>query len=238
MRSRNDIPTARPDTTTAGRSAHSDRLARPSHPRSIHARRRSLRRALPAFAVLGGLVLTACGGPVRSVHLRSDYEQADRTKTLRLAVVTSPLPADQQAVGELWSLIARRYVNMSRDFIARENLAAGVFPAGVCDDGIEGVLHLSPFVVQEGERVRQKLIANLLRCPGGETVWRAESEGVWSSEDKHLAEVTERYVETFGESVRPFVAPAFHILRATLDKLPRPALATEEDEMEKIELGE
>lgn len=175
---------------------------------------------------------------MRSIHVRPDYDDVDRTKTLRLAVVTSPLPADQQEVGELWSLIARRYVNMSRDFIARENVAAGVFPAGVCDGEIEGVLHLSPFVVQEGERVRQKLTTRLFRCPGGETVWRAESEGVWNSKDKNLVEVTESYVEMFGESVRPFVAPAFHILRATLDKLPRPALATDDDVMEKIELGE
>lgn len=193
---------------------------------------------VPALAVLGALILSACGGPVRSVHLRPDYEESDQTSTLRIAVVTSPLPDDLQEVGEMWSLIARRYVNMSRDFIAREDLASAIFPADVCSDGLEGVLHLSPFVLREGDSVRQQLQARLFRCPGGETVWHARSEGSWKSADPHLVEVTERYVETFGESVRPYVAPAFHILRATLDTLPSPRLATDEDELEKIMLGE
>lgn len=183
------------------------------------------------------MFLVACG-PVRSVHLRPDYDDSDRTQTVRLAVLTAPLPDGEAAVGEMWSLIARRYVNMSRDFIAKEDLAAADIPEDICEGDLEGVLHLAPEVQREGAKVKQKLNARLYRCRDGESVWTAESEGSWNSDDPHLVEVTERYVETFGEVVRPYVAPAFHILRATMDQLPRPALATEDDEMEKIMLGE
>ncbi|RMG15771.1 MAG: hypothetical protein D6729_12085 [Deltaproteobacteria bacterium] len=175
---------------------------------------------------------------VRSAWVRPDYERVDKHETLRLAVVTAPLPAGDPKVGELWSLIARRYANQKRDFIAKKNLAAPQLPEGLCSEGIEGILHLRPKVERHGDGVEASVAATLTRCRDGELVWKAEAAGSWPSEDPVLKQVTEDYVRELGESVRPYVGPTFHLLKAVLDTLPRPELVDDEDVLEKIELGE
>ena len=44
-------------------------------------------------------------------------------------------------------------------------------------------------------------------------------------------------MQELGPEVEPYVAPSWRLLQATLDTLPRPVL-TDEDVIEKIELGE
>ena len=191
--------------------------------------------------VLGLSLLAGCA-TVKSSRVRSDYETVDKTQVKRLAVVTQPLPEGKQDVGDLWSLVARRYVNQNRDFIARSNVALPGTPEdptfkSLCVDTIEGVLWLSPDVKQQGKGVEGEIKAQLLRCRDGQEVWAAEAAGSWPSEDDRYKEITVQYGEELGAGVTPFVGPTFRLLSATLDTLPRPQLS-ETDIEEKIELGE
>ena len=187
----------------------------------------------------------ACSA-VRSTYLRPDYAKSDRLKTKRLAVVTSPFPAGSEKIAGLWSLLARRYVNQKRNFLAKQELAereapqsgdSSSFTMRYCHDGLEGVLWLRPFAHVEGDRVRAQLQATLNRCSDGQTVWKADAAGTWPSSDATLKELTAQYTTEIGPEVTPYVAPSFRILKQTLDTLPDPILA-DEDINEKIELGE
>lgn len=188
------------------------------------------------FLVAASLLLLAGCSTVRNVSVRPDYEREDRTRTLRLAVITSPLPAGLAVVGEMWSEIARRYVNDKRDFIASVQRASEQWPGDACAEGLEGVLHLDPAVRRDGGKVRVELQARLVRCRDQELVWSAEGAGAWPSDDAQLSETTAVYVARFGEEVQPYVAPAFRILRAVLATLPFPKIEDDDAVMEKIEL--
>jgi probable lipoprotein (TIGR04455 family) len=191
-------------------------------------------------AICGAVAVLAGCSAVKQVRLRDDYAQVDQTRTKRLVVVTAPLPDGNEKVGALWSLIAQRYANLHRDFLVKKGATAGAPLSDVkasCVEGIEGVLWLKPEVKRAGGGVEAAVDAQLLRCSDGQEVWGAKAAGSWDSADPHLAETTEQYVAKFGEDVRPYVAPTFLLLRATLDTLPKPIL-TDEDVAEKIELEE
>jgi probable lipoprotein (TIGR04455 family) len=189
-----------------------------------------------------GLVLLSGCATVKKSQIRPDYETTDKTRVKRLSVIVQPLPDDQQSLGDLWSLITRRYVNQNRDFITRSNFARGGEPSDasfkeLCVENTEGVLRLVPDVKLVGKGVEAAVKARLLRCTDGEEVWSAEAAGSWPSEDKLYTSLTAQYTEELGEKVAPYVAPSFRLLSATLDTLPRPQL-NEADVEEKIELGE
>jgi probable lipoprotein (TIGR04455 family) len=191
--------------------------------------------------VLGLALLSGCATVKRS-HIRPDYETVDKTQVKRLVVVTQPLPDGMPEVGELWSLIARRYVNQHREFIARSNISLDGNPEdtsfkGLCVDNLEGVLWLSPDVKRTGKGVEAAVKAQLLRCRDGQEVWSAEAAGSWPSEDERYKELTAQYTSEIGPKVTPYVGPTFRLLSATLDTLPSPKLSDAEVE-EKIELGE
>ena len=185
--------------------------------------------------VLTLMLATACSA-VRNVHVRPDYEQVDRTQTLRLAVVTAPLPDGDEQLGLLWSEIARRYVNDKRDFIASVQRAADELPQDVCEPPLEGVLHLEPSVSLKGNGVEAEVSASLFRCSDREVIWSAEGGGSWKSDDDLFTDTIATYVERYGEGVEPYVAPSFRLLRAVLDTLPRPEITDDDAVMEKIEL--
>lgn len=191
---------------------------------------------------LGLALLTGCSA-VKTSRLRPDYETTDKTRVKRLAVIVQPLPEDRQQVGDLWSLIARRYVNQNREFIAKANFARGGAPQDAtfkadCVEGIEGVLWLEPEGVQEkGKGVEAAVKARILRCSDGQEVWYTEAAGSWPSVDDRYTDLTQQYKAELGEKAAPYVAPSFRLLSATLDTLPRPQL-NEADVEEKIELGE
>ncbi|MCB9646915.1 MAG: MXAN_6521/LA_1396 family lipoprotein [Deltaproteobacteria bacterium] len=190
-----------------------------------------------ALAILALAGAAACG-PVKHATIRPDFDQVDRTRLLRLAVVTAPLPAGSEAVGNMWSLMARRYVNHHRDFIAKVEVAAAEVPEGVCEEGLDGVLHLAPRLEAKGEGAEALVEGRLFRCADGVEVWRAEAGGSWPSRDENVQTVIAEYTDELGPEVTPFVAPSFHVLRALLDTLPRPVLERDEDILEKIEVGE
>ena len=194
------------------------------------------------LALVLGLVLLAGCATVKTSRVRPDYETVDKTQVKRLAVVTQPLPEGKKDVGELWSLIARRYVNQNRDFIARSNIALDGNPEdtsfkGLCVENLEGVLWLSPDVKRTGNGLEAAVKAQLLRCRDGQEVWAAEAAGSWPSEDERYKELTVQYTGELGSEVAPYVGPTFRLLSATLDTLPRPTL-NDADVEEKIELGE
>lgn len=188
-----------------------------------------------SLVVSGLLLVTACSA-VRHSSIRPDYEQVDRTQTLRLAVVTSPVPDGEESLGLLWSEVARRYINDKRDFIASEQIAAAEVPADICEGNIEGVLHLAPQMKREGKGVETSVKARLYRCRDGETIWEAEGGGSWASNDELFTDTTGFYTEKYGPDVAPYVAPVFRLLRAVLDTLPYPKLVDDDAIIEKIEL--
>lgn len=191
-----------------------------------------MRRSL--FAVTLGLA--ACG-VVRHSEIRPDYAQADRTQTVRIGVVVHPLPDGRKDVGQLWAVIAQRYANHHRDFIAKEAVASSTVTPS-CHDDLEGLLWITPEVHAIGDGFEVAAKAQLRRCRDGETVWSAEGGGSFPSRDETVLEVTRRYGEELGPSVEPYVAPSFHLLRALLDTLPEPALPSEDAVLEKIELAD
>ncbi|MHB8877053.1 MAG: MXAN_6521/LA_1396 family lipoprotein [Myxococcaceae bacterium] len=197
-----------------------------------------MRGALGLAVLAAALAAPGCSA-VKMHRVRPDYEQVDKTRTKRLVVVTQPLPDGQEKVGQLFSLVARRYVNQKRNFIVKKDLAqAGAFqPAALCGEGLEGVLWLQPTLKRAGEGVEASVRAMLLRCSDGQEVWAADAGGSFASTDELLKQVTADYAAELGAEVTAYVAPAFNLLRPTLDTLPDPVL-TDDDVTEKIELGE
>jgi len=191
--------------------------------------------------VLGLAVLSGCTA-VKSSRIRPDYETVDKFRVKRLAVITQPLPDGKPEVGELWSLIAHRYVFQNRDFIPKGHIARPGQPEDLafkdqCTEGIDGVLWLAPNVKRQGKGVEAAVNAKLLRCVDGEEVWAAEAAGSWDSEDERYQELTTQYSTEIGPEVAPYVGPTFRLLMATLNTLPTPKLSEEEVE-EKIEFAE
>jgi probable lipoprotein (TIGR04455 family) len=191
--------------------------------------------------MLGLAVLTACA-TVKNSFTRPDYEQVDKERVKRLVVVTQPLPEGKQTLGELWSLIARQYVNQNRDFLVKQNLtqAEPATPSSLkalCTEGIEGVLLLDPQVKLNKDDVDVAVRARLMRCADSEDIWSAEAAGSWGSRDEKFRERAAQYVQQFGPEVEPYVVPTYKLLQATLDTLPNPKL-NDQDVDEKIELGE
>lgn len=191
----------------------------------------------------GALALAGCG-PVKKQYVRKDYEKQPQEQVKRLVVVTQPMPADIPQVGELWSLIARQWVNQNRNYLVKSNLALPERPGdmsfkGLCVEGLEGVLWLDPEVkpVGEGKGVEAAVKARLIRCSDGQDEWSAEAAGSWGSEDELYRERIAEYVGELGEVVQPYVVPSYKLLKSTLDTLPNPQLS-EADIEEKIELGE
>jgi probable lipoprotein (TIGR04455 family) len=199
-----------------------------------------LKRWVPVLGLGLGL-LSGCA-TVKSQRLRPDWEQVDKQQVKRLLVVTQPLPDGKSAVGELWSLVARQWVNQNRDFIVKSNLALPDRPAetsfkGLCVEGIEGVLWLDPGVTLKADGAEVSVRARLTRCRDGEEIWAAEAGGSWDSKDEDYQQRVAQYVQELGEEVAPYVVPTSKLLAATLGTLPNPEL-NEADKDEKIELGE
>jgi len=194
----------------------------------------------PALPLLALLVAASGCSAVKMSRVRDDYATVDRNQTKRLVVVTSPLPADDARVGELWSLIARRYVNQNRDFIAKESRVAESLasPTDACGEGLEGVLHLKPEVAKlEAKGAQVGVFAQLVRCTDGAEVWAASGGASWDSQNALYDAQRAQYVSELGEEVGPWVAPSFQLLKSVLETLPNPEL-NDDDVVEKIELGE
>ncbi len=193
------------------------------------------------WPVLGLGLLSACSA-VKSQRLRGDYDTVDKHQVKRLVVVTQPLPDGKVSVGELWSLVARQWVNQNRDFLVKEGVALPDVPAdttfqALCVEGLEGVLWLSPQMTLKGSGAETAVQAKLVRCRDGEEVWSAEAAGSWNSRDEDYEQRISQYVQELGEEVAPYVVPTSKLLSATLGTLPNPEL-NEADKDEKIELGE
>lgn len=196
-----------------------------------------IRPALPLLAAL--VALSGCSATKMS-RVRDDYATVDRNQTKRLVVVTSPLPADDAKVAELWSVIARRFVNQNRDFIAKESRVEPALANAkdACGEGLEGVLHLKPEVAQlEAKGAKVGVFAQLIRCTDGAEVWAASGGASWDSQNALYDAQRAQYVSELGEEIGPWVAPSFQLLKSILETLPNPEL-NDDDVVEKIELGE
>ena len=184
------------------------------------------------------MVLPACS-VVKASMLRPDWAQEDQRVVKRLAVVVEPLPDGNPKAGELVARIARRYVNLKRDFLVKREVFVdkAIALAEVCggDDAIEGVLLLHVSLTKRGEGYESELTGSLQRCADGREAWSVNAAGSFASKDGQLTEVTQVYVREVGPEVEPYVAPVMNLLRPALDTLPQPVL-TEDDVNEKLSL--
>jgi probable lipoprotein (TIGR04455 family) len=190
-----------------------------------------------ALALAAPSLLLGC--IIREARLRADYDTVDKLRTKRLAIVTQPLPEGVQSLGDLWSVMARRQVNLKRQFIAKETAAVveAFEPRSRCKEGIEGVLWLKPNVKREGKDLFTEVTAKLFRCTDGAVVWEAEGAGRWPQQDEGVEQTVATYVKELGPEVQDYAGPTFHLIKALVDQMPDPTL-TEEDKDEKIELGD
>ena len=188
--------------------------------------------ALAAPSLLWGCV-------IREARLRPDYDTVDKLRTKRLEVVTQPLPEGVQVLGDMWSLMARRQVNLKRQFIAKETaaLVEPFEPRSRCKEGVEGILWLKPDVKREGKYLYTGVKATLFRCTDGAVVWEAEGAGRWPQQDEGVQQIVATYVKELGPDVEPYAGPSFHLIKALVDQMPDPVL-NEQDKDEKIELGD
>lgn len=185
------------------------------------------------------LALSAGCSIVKRYTVVDDWATVDRSKVKRLAVLVQPLPDGSEKAGELFARIARRYVNMKRDFLVKQEKFAATAPdlTSLCggDDAIEGVLFLTPTLTKKGTGFEIEVKASLKRCGDGRASWTAEAGGSFPSKDELLVELTKTYVGELGAEIEPYVAPAMNVLRPVLDTLPQPQLS-EQDQDEKIGL--
>lgn len=195
------------------------------------------RAAVVVSLALGSLGASACS-PVMNSRVRPDYEAVDRTRTLRLALVVAPLPAGQQDVADLWSMMARKYVNQHRDFIVVTDRAEATVPGDVCRERIEGALLLSGRAERVGDGVEAAVDARLFRCGDRAEIWATQAAGTWSTEDDDLVEARKYWVGQTAPVVDPYVVATFRLLTAALETLPRPSITDESYIREKIDLGE
>ncbi len=188
-----------------------------------------MKRFLPVALV----VLSGCS-IVKHTQVRPDWKQTDAQKVKRLVVVVQPLPDGQQKAGDAFARIARRYVNLKRKFIVKDEKISSSAPElkDLCVEGVDGVLWLKPKLVAKGSGFEAELGASLVRCSDGQTSWSAESAGSFESKDDKLIEVTANYVREYGAEVEKYVPVAMNLLRPTLDTLPDPEL-TDADLEEK-----
>lgn len=187
---------------------------------------------------LSVVVLSACS-VVKTSTLRPDWPQEDQRRVRRLAVVVEPLLGHSAKVGELMARVARRYVNLKRDFLVKREIVAQtpVQPSELCggDDAIEGVLLLQVTLTRQKAGFEAQLHGALLRCGDARQAWSVTAGGSFASKDERLTEVTQVYVREVGPEVEPYVALTLNLLRPALDTLPQPVL-TEDDVNEKLSL--
>ncbi|MSP74474.1 MAG: hypothetical protein EXR76_20290 [Myxococcales bacterium] len=192
---------------------------------------------LPAALLVGLCLLSGCSA-VTSQHVRPDYETKYASSVLRISIIVTPLPAGSQAVGDLWSMMARQYVNQHRDFIVSVDQAGLVLPADACAAPIEGLLVLVPEVVRVDGGVQASVKGRLLSCADGRELWNVEAAGSFDEDDDDLALARSHWTLVVGPEVTPYVDASFRLLTAALETLPSPRFPSDEYLREKIELGE
>jgi len=183
------------------------------------------------------VVLSAGCSVVKMSRVSPDWEGTDRHRVKRLLVLTAPYPAGDEKVAQMWSALAARHVDLKRNFIILEKSAedeAGS-PTSLCEGNpFDGVLWLQPEAKQNGAGAEVSVQGRLFRCADGAEMWAVDAAGSWPSQQAKLKETTSQYVQEFGPSVEPYVAPSYQLLQAALDTLPDPVL-TEDEQVEKIE---
>lgn len=197
-----------------------------------------MRPRLSKVLAPASLTLAAACSPVLSTQTRADYPEVDRTQTVRLVVAVAPLPAGQQDVGDLWSMMTRKYVNQHRDFIVVSDRADAAVPAEACGERIDGALLLAGRAERKGDDVEVAVNARLVRCRDRQEIWSAQAAGTWPTTDDDLVEARKYWVGQTAEVADPYVVATFRLLTATLETLPSPKITDEAHIREKIDLGE
>jgi probable lipoprotein (TIGR04455 family) len=199
-------------------------------------------RSISLFALWAAL-LSSCAVLKKSTT-SPQWQLGDNVKVKRIAVVTMMPEGLEPKAAEVMARVARRYVNLKRDFLVKQErvlpMSQASTVANSCggDDGIEGVLALrfdTFAAVPESSSFDATVNGALLRCADLAPSWTADAAGRFDRDDSKLVEVIQVYVREMGDVVRRYVAPAHNLLRPLLDALPNPVL-TESDKEEKLSL--
>lgn len=200
--------------------------------------RPSSRHACLTALLLAALGLFAPGCAVRSVYVKPDFEQKDKNEVKRLAVGATPIPGQQEKAAELLARMARRHINMHKDYLATEEQVLKD-PAGwrdLCGEEIHGVVRVMVArLLSEGGDLTVDMTADLQRCDSSALVWKVEIDDTNEQKNEDLKELAGVYRREFGEVADALAAPFFVLLKTAFDSLPSPVL-TDEETMEKIEL--
>ena len=170
--------------------------------------------------------------------MSTDWEAAYKGQLKRIAILVQPLPDANEKVGAMFARVARRYVHMKRNFLAKSDAAksTGEWRAE-CGEGFDGVLVLRPLLESSENSVQGRVEGSLLKCGDGSEAWSGEASGSFSAVDEGLKEVAANYGRENGPEVVKYVPAAMHLLRPLLDTLPQPEL-NEADVDEKLTLDE
>lgn len=207
------------------------------------ARRSKVPLSMLLVTALTAVAMGSGCSAVTEQYVRPDFEAVHKTRVWRIHIDATAIPADHESVGKLWTLIAQRWINHHRDFIAKARSvaigdAAGANVDAVCTGNMAGLLTLKPEFSRVGDDVSVTCAASLLDCKDRKPIWAATAAGTWGVDDDELKTTTDRYAKNLGESVRPWVPATFRLLRELLDTLPRPKLKDDDAIMEKIELDD
>lgn len=203
--------------------------------------------------VIFALLVSACSS-ARQLYLKPSYQTHERTSLIRVEVWVHPYLAELSRSGplldgrvfDMWALMAQRYLNDSRDFLAVTRHTVQPAAEGVmlpqCAEGVAGRVVISGIADRDGGDVTVSLQARLETCPRGESqpelIWSAQVDHCSESADEVLKALRAKYQERFGEVAGSYAAPSFHAIRELLLLSPKPKITRDEDVMEKIELAD
>ncbi len=197
---------------------------------------RSLQRGLFLAGLWGSFLISGC--TIESYHLSDSWETQDKFQLKRTFVLVQAPPGTPAHFVELAGRIARRYVNLKKDFLVLGNAPAQPEPvAALAETDGHLLLDFTEVHLAQADDLRLRVTAQLLRNPGRGVVWKVVASRSDEPANEDLSRLTQRYVRELGDEVEPYVAPTFILMKRVFDTLPSPQL-TDEDIEAKIMLDD
>lgn len=190
------------------------------------------------FALLFSLISEGC--TINRTYLKEGYNENEKTWLKRVAFtsVTSTPASAQTDIQRLFLHVARDYVSHHGDYL---------IPVIVVDAGntsLEKICKMAPrldgYILHEFKHMDQKgsslglgMLARMVECRNGSTIWEAEGDGNFHMDDPDLSSLTRSYSERISPSAAGYTAPFYNFVRDLYNSLPEPEL-NDTDIEEKI----
>lgn len=182
-------------------------------------------------AALGAVHCSA----IDNEYLLAGYGTRQPVSVKRIAVA-GWAPASEPKLAELLAHVGTDLIRLHTNYLAHDPVVAERGWESACGE-LEGVLLVRLLEIAHGEgAVQVRLELNLLRCSDGRLLWRVAGGDDLDPADEDLADLVAVYGRRLGGAASRYAGPAFVLLKDLLQDIPNPQL-TEEEELEKIELG-